>query len=554
MTAAPTDADNTVLELLERKEQASGFDAFVENAGERLNPILVKEARQALKSKQFLITFMLLLACGWGWTVLGVALQAGAVYYAESGLFMLSGYFVVLAVPLMIIVPFASFRSIAAEKDYGTFELLSITSLNSRQIVTGKLAVSVLQIMVYLSTLAPFVAFTYLLRGIDLVAILYVLGMTVMLSLLFSAISILVGTLARSTHWQVVLSVVLLGAVGGSTIFWVALVLDEVLDSSAPFLDPGFWLVNAVIVIMMLTYVVVAVVAGASMVSFASDNRSTPIRVVLLIQQAIFTACMVQVWIYFGDDDFFFPLVILPAISWAVAGALMTSELGELSARVKRSLPQTAFGRALLTWFFPGSGSGYVFSASSYAAIVVVVVTMTVLANYFDWPGAPNNSRDNPIALAVVLLSYVVGYLGIGRIAILLIRKRYSLGLFGGLIVHAIIVVLGAVAPTVFQLLLHRVFGSEYGPLQAGNWAWTTAAILDRDFYGARYTWGWPIPPTLIIAPAFAFVIFIINLVLAVREVEQVRVATPDRVREESETTREKPPKSPWDETEEDDG
>ena len=41
--------------------------------GDRLNPILVKETRQALKSRQFLITFVLLLFCAWGWSVLGIA-------------------------------------------------------------------------------------------------------------------------------------------------------------------------------------------------------------------------------------------------------------------------------------------------------------------------------------------------------------------------------------------------------------------------------------------------------------------------------------------------
>jgi len=43
--------------------------------GERLNPILVKEARQSLKSRQFVITFGLLLLCGWVWSFLGVALM-----------------------------------------------------------------------------------------------------------------------------------------------------------------------------------------------------------------------------------------------------------------------------------------------------------------------------------------------------------------------------------------------------------------------------------------------------------------------------------------------
>ena len=44
------------------------LDGGIERFGESLNPILVKESRQALKSNQFLITFTLLLACAWGWS------------------------------------------------------------------------------------------------------------------------------------------------------------------------------------------------------------------------------------------------------------------------------------------------------------------------------------------------------------------------------------------------------------------------------------------------------------------------------------------------------
>jgi len=139
----------------------SRVDRWLERGGERLNPILVKESRQALKSKQFFITFTLLLACGWGWSLFGVALLTPGIYYAPSGPFMLIGYSIVLTVPLLLIVPFAAYRSLASEREDGTYELLSITSLSSRQIVTGKLGSAILQMMVYYSALSPCIAFTY---------------------------------------------------------------------------------------------------------------------------------------------------------------------------------------------------------------------------------------------------------------------------------------------------------------------------------------------------------------------------------------------------------
>ena len=47
------------------------FFHFTDYVTDRLNPILVKETRQALKSRQFIITFMLLLTVAWLISVFG---------------------------------------------------------------------------------------------------------------------------------------------------------------------------------------------------------------------------------------------------------------------------------------------------------------------------------------------------------------------------------------------------------------------------------------------------------------------------------------------------
>ena len=51
------------------------WDDTLDWLSEKLNPIVVKEARQALKSRQFTVTFGLLLVFGACWSALGVALQ-----------------------------------------------------------------------------------------------------------------------------------------------------------------------------------------------------------------------------------------------------------------------------------------------------------------------------------------------------------------------------------------------------------------------------------------------------------------------------------------------
>src|SRR6187549_967380 len=85
------------------------FEALLDRLGDRLNPILVKEARQAMKSRQFVITFSLLLIFGWLWTVLFISFGVPAIFYAPVGPGVLAGYYLVLSVPLLIVVPYAAF-------------------------------------------------------------------------------------------------------------------------------------------------------------------------------------------------------------------------------------------------------------------------------------------------------------------------------------------------------------------------------------------------------------------------------------------------------------
>ena len=78
-----------------------GFWGKIDLATERmtalLNPILVKEARQSLKSRQFLITFFCLLAASCAWTIMGIVFNAPDVYYIPSGGSMMIGYFLILS-------------------------------------------------------------------------------------------------------------------------------------------------------------------------------------------------------------------------------------------------------------------------------------------------------------------------------------------------------------------------------------------------------------------------------------------------------------------------
>lgn len=497
------------------------IDPWLERAGERLNPILVKEARQALKSRQFVITFGLLLMCGLGWSLIGVAILMPGIYYTPSGPFMLIGYCIILTVPMLLIVPFSAYRSLAGEREDGTYELLSITTLSSRQIVTGKLGSAVLQMLVYYSALSPCIAFTYLLRGVDVITLVLVLFYTFVASILLSAVGLLVATVSRARHVQVLLSVALLLGLAFLTLtwcIWTAIFLDESINM--PVEDAEVWIVQASILVACGSYLVLFLLAAGAQLSFASDNRSTKLRIAMLAQQVLFTGWMVFFWITYRWDEFVFSLLGFSGLHWMLMGALMTGEWSQLSPRVKRQLPQSALGRVFLTWFNPGSGTGYLFAVVNLGAVTLLACVMALVIEGLGlWPV----DAEEIVLFGVLMCAYVAAYLGVGRLIGLWLRRVLYFGLLLPLLVHVLLLALGAGVPLFFQAWL---FGfaefEDYSALQAPNWAWTLIEVVDGGILAD------PAVPILVVA--FAVAIFLANLVVAAREVEQEREAVPERV------------------------
>jgi hypothetical protein len=551
-TSLPAAAE---LEPAKETTGLQGYEAYLERLSERLNPILVKEARQALKSKQFAVTFSLLLFAGWFWTILGVALWSPGIYFSAGGPYLLLGYCIILNVPLMLVVPFSAFRSLASECEQGTFEMMSITTLSSRQIVTGKLGSAVLQMLVYYSAITPCIAFTYMLRGVDVISIFLVLGYTFLCSLLASAIALMMATVTRSQAWQILISVVVLLALAFATFMVCMLSVGVVIEGGLPLDQADFWLANLALLTGHISYMILFVSAAAAQISFPSDNRSTRLRVILLGQQVLFLGWIIFFWMRHQGTEFLAMLLVLSAIHWIVVGAMMIGERAELSPRVRRQLPQSFLGRLFFTWFNPGSGTGYIFVVTNLLVLCAVCIIFGTLTDPFR---APFNLTDW-VFMTIYVWCYVVAYLGVSRFVVLFIQRYFYFGLALPFLITLLLVIGGALLPWIGQcLVLGFNTADDYTALQAPNWLFTIAQCIDGDSavtVGATARGAFiPVPfGSLGLVVVFAAVVLVANGLQTVIEVEQVRQEAPQRVlRDDQELQPAKPAQhqrtSPWDE------
>ncbi|MEZ6074922.1 MAG: hypothetical protein R3C56_04360 [Pirellulaceae bacterium] len=358
-------------------EPQRGWERLWLWAGEHVNPIVIKEVRQSLKSKQFTISFGSDPRRGRRLD-LGCHLDDGPTHLLHAGRStVLSSYFCILAAPLMVIIPLVAFLSLTAESEDSTFELLSISALSARQIVYGKMASACVQILLYLSALAPSIVLTYLLRGVGLSSILLLLGWTVLLSIAETALGMLLGAIARTRMLQVIAAVVLLGGLFWGMGMWLSFIINFGLASMPV---PGWseFLISAGLASVLAAIVSIALRAAAAAIDFPSENHSTPLRrriLALLGLICFWTIVMILMVQEMVVAQVMLSLVSIPML---VIGTLMTGERGIISPRAQRSLPKTFVGRVFLTWFYPGAGLGYVFIVGSFAAFVATIAVLEI--------------------------------------------------------------------------------------------------------------------------------------------------------------------------------
>ena len=507
------------------------FEGSLVWAGDRLNPILVKETRQALKSRQFMLTFGLLLGCGWIWSILGVAAIGPDIHYGANGPTVFAGYFCILAFPLLVIVPFGAFRGLTSEKEDRTYDLLSITALRPRQIVSGKLGSAFLQMAIYLSAISPCLGFTYMLRGIDFPTIIAFLFYLILASAAFSMIAMLLSTLSASKHWQTVLSVFVIGGLLGG--FWAAcFIVMESFGwrgiSSIPVDDKWFWIGNAMFLSAYFSYFALVFFAAAAQLTFAADNRSTRLRIVMIVQHALFSGWMAWIWlIEHGHWEFFLFYMIFLGLQWYILGALMTGESPQLSQRAKRNLPQSLLGRVFLAGLYPGPGTGYMLAVTGMLSGVAMVVTALLFAELYDFRYLAVDQTVHMIAIGLIGLCYIVIYLGIGLLLLRLAKRYTRPSIMLAALTQVALLMIGCGVPLVVQLSFAPLRNADYSLLQITSPIWTLEYLIFSKNMRPE------LPMLLILLSIAAAAVFLINLPAVARQVRAVRMAKPRRVAEE---------------------
>ncbi len=291
MSALATDTAGTA----PREEPRPGLLARV---GDRLNPLVVKEVRQGLRSRIFWVSFgLMLLAC----FILSMVAYAttrddGLSTQGQNFFF---AFFFCLAMVHFFIIPYSAYRSLAREREDETWVLLILTGLGPRRILRGKVSSFLVQAGLYASAVGPFLLFSYYLNGIDLPTILLVLGLGASWLVFLTVVAVCAATLADGRIGRALVNLILLGTLGLSLLYGLiaAFVVSEQGYRSVV-REKGFLIAIGICLWVMLSYGWLLFETAAARLSLATENYTRGPRLALTLQLVLSGALLLGLWLW----------------------------------------------------------------------------------------------------------------------------------------------------------------------------------------------------------------------------------------------------------------
>lgn len=364
---------------------------------DRANPMLVRCIRQELRSKTFLGVFVLLLV------VCAIAAIASASASSDSvnsqvgrNLFSVLGWAWSLVV---VIQAMTTFQAVIRERNEDTWDLLDLTGMGPRPVLRGLLLANLVQGQLYTAALAPFLVMAYLLRGIDLLTIVFALVVVPLGGIAASTLAVFFASIGNNKASRAFFG----GLLGlGMTAAWFASIglwfelrwLDWLLGGLLTG-DLEAWLVLGGWFNAWLAFVVLMLVLSGALMTHRAGDRSSGPRLVWFalwlnallwfVGVGAYLATTTGRYVDLADGLGVFAIM---SVVWAgILGLFSVSEDVALSPRQARTVTHAPRWRRWATALHgPGAARGRLGFLVLLTASILVGVVASIMGDGRDYP------------------------------------------------------------------------------------------------------------------------------------------------------------------------
>ena len=435
------------------------------------NPIVIKELRQAVRS--WAVTGMLLLFVTVLFITSLVFLVGQSVQVNENaqlGSSMFQAFVIILAGASMLFIPLYIGLRVAAERVESNTDLLYVSTLSQGQIIRGKLYCGAYMTLLFFSACMPFMAFTNLLRGVDLPSVFFILLFLFLVVCAVNQIAILLACLPMSRPFKILLA---LGGLALSVWIIAGLIVGAIsmmrLGIGSMIASRNFWMTALTVLVAGLIVVGLFYVLSVALISPPSANRAWWPR--WYITGIWLLGGLLNVgWIIYTKE----PVVIMVwtmATFFVLIFALLVvvSNAETLGPRVRRDIPANLLKRLLVFPFFNGAASGLLW-VGGLAAITFILAQLILTLGATWYPsraGMSTTDHEEFTLFTSTTIFYVFAYALAAR---LIYRKFFPkrppqiVGLLTLLLVGVV-----AIGPGIALFFLNQLSWKSIEGLQLGN-------------------------------------------------------------------------------------
>lgn len=373
---------------------------------DRVNPVLVKELRAALRGRYFRILFPITLGLATVISLVVLVDLAGASNDHQGREFFQTA-FGCLCVALFGFVPFSAFLTMGNEWDEHTYDLLVISNLRPRHIVLGKLLSVGVEALLYAAAFAPFLVFAFLLRGVDIRTIAILLGCSLVTSFACSAIALGLSSLSRVRVVRALL-MALLGGILVAAIGFSFPFTDMLVRNPASFTRIEQWIGLVLGVAGILAPAALALALATSMLAHAQENASTVPRAVVSFLLVLGAALTIWLQSEARDNDIPWGFGVSAVLFASLCDLFFVTEPETLAVHVRRRVPKSRWKALFAAPFLPGGGRGWLLYLA-HLGFVVGIVSVLALQVRGSW----RPSEPPPPLGVLVFGGYFAVYLGL---------------------------------------------------------------------------------------------------------------------------------------------
>jgi hypothetical protein len=457
---------NASTTLIKPAEPAAIATDRMDRLSDRLSPIVIKEVRQMVRGREFNYSFALSLFVGL------IIAFVSTVYYNAAKFDSGNGIFILLMICLglvgLVVSPLGAFSALRNERVERTLDLVTITTLSPRRIVIGKLAAQTVKLVMLFAGLAPFVAMSFLLGGVDFVTIVVWLAVLFMWSLWACAATLFLSCVSKS---RTVTSFIF-----GAVVFFILIVFvlatrgfeyylylffrPSAVAGMYPSLVIG---PSSEVWTILITVTCLCVISGTNLVLLAenrlqlpTEDRSTALRIGFLIQQLFIIGFCIYMLLTTGGPKTDTGVGMSILGGWhlmLVAFFAVTEDIG-LSRRIVHQLKTGSIWRRL--WFFHPGGSG-----GAVYVLLLMILLLIAAASFL-----PIHGRE--FSCFIAICGYICLFTGVPT---LIVRKWgapriKTVHLRVGII---LLILLSALLPDIFAYMVTGKYGGQFAARHVFN-------------------------------------------------------------------------------------